>query len=194
MDIQRHKKIFNTIAPVYNLFYKRQYRAYCELLNQFEKKLCLPKKGAVLDIGCGTGALLQAYIKYGYNGKGVDMAAGMLHHARKRGIDCKLANVIEGLDMDDNTFDLVSASFVVHGLDREKRIVLYTEAKRLSRNKVLIHDYSSRKSPFISFIEFMEGGDYFNFIRNGADEMKEVFKHVEIIQVRKFNNWYICTV
>jgi SAM-dependent methyltransferase len=194
MDIQRHKKIFNTIAPVYNLFYRRQYKGYCELLNKFEAKLSIPEKGAVLDIGCGTGALLQAFLKYGYEVEGVDLAGGMLHHARKRGLYCRLADVVKGLDMDDNTFDLVSASFVAHGLDREKRMVLYSEAKRLSHNKVLIHDYSSRRSPFISLIEFMEGGDYFNFIKDGVDEMKEVFSHVEIIQVQKYNNWYICTV
>lgn len=194
MNIERHKRIFNTIAPVYNLFYRKQYRAYCELLYKFEAKLSIPEKGSVLDIGCGTGALLNAFLTYDYDVRGVDIAAGMLHQARKRGLDCRQGDVVKGLDMEENTFDLVSASFVAHGLDKEKRMALYSEAKRLSRNKVLIHDYSSRKNPFISLIEYLEGGDYFNFIKSGPDEMKEIFSYVEIIQVKKYNNWYICTV
>ena len=194
MDLQRHKRIFNTIAPIYNLFYKRQYRGYGELLNNFEAKLCIPEKGSVLDIGCGTGALLQAFRKRGYKVQGVDLAGGMLHHARRRGLDCRIADVIRGLDFGEKSFDLVTASFVVHGLDKEKRMILFKEAKRLSKSKVLIHDYNSRRSLFISFIEYMEGGDYFNFINSGLDEMEEVFSHVELIPVRKYNNWYICTV
>lgn len=194
MDLKRHKRIFNTIAPIYNLFYRRQYNGYCKLLESFEAKLCIPEKGTILDIGCGTGALLNAFITLGYDAQGVDIAEEMLQHARRRGLNCRLADIIKGLNIDDNTFDLVTASFVAHGLDREKRLMLYTEAKRLSHNKVLIHDYSSRRSLLISIIEYMEGGDYFNFIKDCTDEMKQLFSNVEIIQVNKYNNWYICTV
>ena len=44
-----------------------------------------------------------------------------------------------------------------------------------------------------NIIEFIEGGDYFNFICTGLAEMEELFSSVEVVRIKKYNNWYICT-
>ncbi|MDA3955954.1 class I SAM-dependent methyltransferase [Oceanispirochaeta sp.] len=194
MDLKKHKKIFNGISSVYNLFYKSQCRGYAHILDEHIDKLQIPEKGHILDIGCGTGALIQSLSHYGFDVQGVDLAEKMLGHAVKRGLTCRYGNVVEGLGMEDHSFDLVTSAFVAHGLDREKRKRLFQEAARLSRGLVLFHDYSSSRNWFINFIEYMEDGDYFNFVKSGLDEMKELFGSVEVIRIKKFNNWYICRV
>ena len=78
-------------------------------------------------------------------------------------------------------------------LDTDKRKKLYMEAKRLSAGKVLFHDYSSERKIMTNIIEFIEGGDYFNFIRTGLSEMQDEFKSVQVIKINKTTNWYICT-
>ena len=45
-------------------------------------ELKLPRGSRVLDLGCGTGDLCRALQRAGYRALGVDMASGMLAHAR----------------------------------------------------------------------------------------------------------------
>ena len=112
-------------------------------------KLQIPEKGRILDIGCGTGALVQSLTDFGYEVSGVDLAEKMLDHAVKRGFNCRYGNVVDGLGMEDHSFDLVTSAFVAHGLDRDKRKRLFEEAARLSRGPVLFHDYSDSRNRYI---------------------------------------------
>jgi ubiquinone/menaquinone biosynthesis C-methylase UbiE len=45
----------------------------------------------VLEVGCGTGLILQRVARFARTAKGVDLSPGMLEHARRRGLD-----VVEG--------------------------------------------------------------------------------------------------
>jgi ubiquinone/menaquinone biosynthesis C-methylase UbiE len=193
MNLQKHIRIFNKISSIYNLFFSYQQRFYSDLLNEHLSLLKLPENASILDIGCGTGALTQSLSMKGYGVTGVDIAENMIKHASKRGLNCQRGNVIDGLDFPDRSFDLVTSAYVAHGLDHHKRNRLFHEAARLSKGPVLFHDYNTTRSLPINFIEWLEDGDYFNFIKEGLDEMKAVFSKVEILPVRKYNNWYICT-
>ena len=193
MNLKNHKLLFNIIAPGYNWFFKSQVSNYAEILSDNIKKLDISDNSRILDAGCGTGALSQALVNRGFTVVGVDMANMMMHYGNKRGLDCRYGNIINGLDFEDKSFDLVVFAFVAHGLDREKRKKLFAEAARLSSGKVLFHDYSSERSIFTNIIEYIEGGDYFNFIKTGLDEMQEVFSKVEVIKIKKYINWYICS-
>ncbi len=194
MNMEKHKLLFNIISPGYNWFFNSQRQNYTKAVSKYFDKLAVPPGGHILDAGCGTGALTQVLVERGYSVIGVDIAGRMMRYGIKRGLDCRYGNIVEGLDFEDHSFDLVTFAFVAHGMDKEKRRKLFLEAARLSRGKVLFHDYNSRRNIGIDIIEYLEGGDYFNFIRTGLSEMQDVFKSVEVVRVKKHTSWYICTI
>lgn len=76
---------------------------------------------------------------------------------------------------------------------------MYTEMSRISKKWVIIHDYNDQKTLITSLIEWLEGGDYFHFIRHAEPEMKDCmtelkpcFSKVRVINVGVRANWYIC--
>jgi ubiquinone/menaquinone biosynthesis C-methylase UbiE len=192
VDLIKHKNIFNNIAAIYNWFFPYQVKTINSAMKEHLHRLNLPEGSKILEIGCGTGAYCQVLGDLGYDVTGIDFSEGMLKQAAKRGLNCRWGDVIEGLEFEDNSFDLVMAAYVAHGLDRDKRKKLFKESARISRGIVLFSDYSSQRRPHISFIEYLEDGDYFNFIKNGLQEMKDFFSSVTVISVTPSNNWYLC--
>jgi hypothetical protein len=77
-------------------------------------------------------------------------------------------------------------------LEPEDRKKLLLEMSRLSNNLVIFHDYGTKKSLKISFIEWLEKEDYLDFIKNPIKEMQKIFKSIEIWKASKYYNWYIC--
>jgi hypothetical protein len=69
---------------------------------------------------------------------------------------------------------------------------MYLEMNRLTKSYVIIHDYNSKRGFFTDIIEWLEGGDYFNFIENVQNELNKNFKTVKVINVKKQAAWYIC--
>ena len=73
---------------------------------------------------------------------------------------------------------------------------------------VIIHDYNRERSLLTSIAEWMEGGDYFRFIKIAEKEMadcttesripvttenKHCFSHVQVLRVGPRAAWYLCT-
>jgi ubiquinone/menaquinone biosynthesis C-methylase UbiE len=84
----------------------------------------------VLDVGCGTGANLAVLAEhFGCRPAGVDSSEGMLAEARRKlpGADLR-HGVGERLPFDDQAFDAVWMSLVVHLLDRPRA---FGEARRV---------------------------------------------------------------
>jgi ubiquinone/menaquinone biosynthesis C-methylase UbiE len=86
---------------------------YHELLDELEADY-VARFGAgreVLEVGCGTGLVLQRIARFASRARGVDLSPGMLERARSRGLD-----VVEGSATDlpfaSESFD-VSCSFKV---------------------------------------------------------------------------------
>jgi ubiquinone/menaquinone biosynthesis C-methylase UbiE len=65
----------------------------------------------VLEVGCGTGLVLERIKTFAAAAKGIDLSPGMLEKARARGLDVLEASATE-LPFEDNSFD-VSCSFKV---------------------------------------------------------------------------------
>ena len=62
----------------------------------------------VLEVGCGTGLLLERIADFAGNCCGVDLSPGMLEKARERGLQVREASATS-LPFDDGSFDVVCA-------------------------------------------------------------------------------------
>lgn len=189
---ERHGRLFHRISLPYSWFFAGQSRSYAKCFEIGRSALPEPAGKQALDLGCGTGAFTAALRKEGWNAQGVDIAPGMLAQAHKKGLSCTLGDVLKGLSLGDHSFDLVSAAYVAHGLRKDDRYRLFAEMGRLSRSVVLLHDYTPDRHPLTTFIEWLEGGDYFNFIQTGAEEMRAVFAEVKVVRVGPRAAWYVC--
>ena len=204
MSKENHNFLFNFIAPVYGLFFNKQKSRYREVLARFLPDWRQQGYASVLDVGCGTGALCSALNEAGLSVIGVDPAEKMLAVAKgqpeNQAIRFLQANALEGLPFDDKSFDLSIASYVAHGLQKSERMKLYAEMSRVTRGRVIIYDYNQNRSPLTSFVEWLERGDYFRFIKNPkgdmedcVSEMGKCFSEVRVLDVDKRAAWYVCT-
>jgi len=86
---------------------------YHDLLDELEAGF-VEKYGRgldVLEVGCGTGLVLQRIAKVARSAKGIDLSEGMLAKARERGLDVVQGSAL-ALPFTDNQFD-VTCSFKV---------------------------------------------------------------------------------
>jgi len=66
--------LFNSIAPIYGLFYERQKKRFFEVIEGVNKELDLKEFKTILDVGCGTGALCSILNKKGLKVTSIDPA------------------------------------------------------------------------------------------------------------------------
>ncbi len=191
---ERHARLFERIARPYAWFFHGQLRTYARAFELGRSFLPDPAGRRALDIGCGTGAFTRALSREGWEVRGVDVARAMVNRARARGLSCDPGDALRGLGEPDGSFDLVTAAYVAHGLRREDRARLFAEMRRLSRDTVLLHDYTPDRSLLVTLVEYLERGDYFNFISTGLEEMREAFRSVRVVRVGKQAAWYVCGV
>lgn len=96
---------------------------------------CLDRPGAVLDVGCGSGALVASMAEMGHLVHGVDLSPGMVAKARRylleQGLDPDniQPGAVETLPFDDNAFDVVTCVGVLEYVCDEKAAL--TELKRV---------------------------------------------------------------
>ncbi len=195
--------LFNRISRVYGLFYGRQKREFARVIAEAAAVLDLSRYRSALDVGCGTGALCSALHDMGLEVTGIDQAERMLEFARSKpengGIRFLRASALAALPFEDGSFDISIASHVAHGMGRHERRRMYEEMSRVTRRAVVIHDYNRRRSAMTTLLEWMEGGDYFHFVRNAESEMQDCvsgpgacFERLEILPVSRGASWYIC--
>jgi ubiquinone/menaquinone biosynthesis C-methylase UbiE len=193
----KDRSVFDLIAPIYGLFYSGQKKHYSERLDALKPDLDLSRYEKVLDVGCGTGALCAVLHQRGHDVTGIDPAKKMLEVAvrkpENRGIRFMEGDVLKGLPFEEKSFDISIASYVAHGLKEEERRIMYAEMSRVSRELVIFYDYNENRSIFTDFVEWLEKGDYFNFIRQVRVELTDNFKSVQVVDATVRGAWYICT-
>ena len=64
--------------------------------------------------------------------------------------------------------------------------------KRVSKSKVVLIEFSSKRNWFITFIESLEQSDYQNFIHTIPDELFELFQDVKQISTGPYQDVWIC--
>ncbi len=81
---------------------------YHALLDDLEVDFALRFGGGrdVLEVGCGTGLILQRLAAECRSARGVDLSPGMLDKARERGLDVQVGSATE-LPFEDDSFDMV---------------------------------------------------------------------------------------
>lgn len=187
--------LFNKISSIYGLFYNIQLKNFETIFYKIQNELKLNSYKNVIDIGCGTGALCNVLNKYGLIVTGIDPALGMIETANKRKHDMDIkfiqANVLEKLPFEYNSFDIAISSFVAHGLNKKERMIMYDEMNRVSKQLIIIYDYNEHRSLLIDFIEWIEGGDYFNFIKEIKSELEERFGKISIVNANIRSSLYI---
>ena len=212
MDVERHIRLFDHIARVYSWFFPFQVHIYQRNISR-HPSFFMDSTDRILDIGCGTGALAYVLSGQGHQVTGIDGSQRMVFLARRlnRNNTAKfcVSNVLDLASLTTTTtnpenqvcelpfhaqqYDIVVASYVLHGLQQTQRLELYAAMKDLARKKVIIMDYNHRRGLLTSFIEWLEQGDYFNFIKSAQDEMRQVFPNVEVVQTGRQAAWYVCT-
>lgn len=185
--------IFDLIAPFYHLIDKGtrdNYVKMAELLNAH-----IPLKGkTILDVGCGTGSWIATLNRYGLEkGVGADFSKKMLAEAGKNypALEFVHQNGENLSAFADNSFDLVTATFVLHGMKAPKRALLLEEMKRVAKKFVVIHDFYKSSSFAVWLLETLERSDYVRFKNHFKEEMETSFSMVEILEGENGNALYV---
>jgi ubiquinone/menaquinone biosynthesis C-methylase UbiE len=188
--------IFNLIAPVYGIIDKGTHGDFKKMAGVLNGHISLKGK-SVLDVGCGTGAWLTQLQEYNLQGTaGVDFTEKMLKIARQKhpGVQFVLQHGENLSHFEDNSFDIVTATFVLHGMKAEKRSKVLQEMKRVARQQVVIHDYYGPTEPVAWFLEFLEKSDYKNFKKQFPMEMQAHFTETTLLNGVRGRALYIGTV
>ena len=179
---KRARSIFNLIAPVYSALDSYVKKGFRRAMHNVKNELDLTGK-SVLDIGTGSGAWAALFKEHGASKvHGVDFAQKMINRANERyapAISFSLGDAENLSDFEDESFDIVTASFVLHGVKEDKRKIILAEMKRISKHYLVVNDYYGPTPAFAQFLEYLEKSDYHHFKANFTNELKSHFPHVK---------------
>jgi ubiquinone/menaquinone biosynthesis C-methylase UbiE len=107
-----------------------------------------PSKGMnILDVGCGTGAHLELYQRYGCNLYGIDLSPSMLEVARARLGESARLELGDATNMpyENEKFDLIISMLSLHEMPQQTRSGVITEMKRVLKDDghILLIDFHS---------------------------------------------------
>ena len=149
-------------------------------------KMYPPKAGmAVLDIGCGTGAHLKLYQKAHCHIFGIDLSEAMLKEAQKKLGKAAYLSLCDAsnTEFEDNQFDLILSSTVLHEMPPAVRERVLREAKRTlkTNGRILLIDFHPGplqkfkgyySKLIITIAEIFAGREHYKnyrqFIKNGG--------------------------
>jgi ubiquinone/menaquinone biosynthesis C-methylase UbiE len=130
-----------------------------------------------LDVCTGTGGVAVALARRGVRVVGLDLADGMLRHARRKAAAAGIADRIHWARMDarrigfaDASFPLVVCAMALHEMAEGERDEVIRELQRVSSDRVLIADYRVpdagwRRALFrtLRIFEYLESDDFESF-------------------------------
>jgi ubiquinone/menaquinone biosynthesis C-methylase UbiE len=162
------------------------------------------EKPRVLDICCGTGAVLLAFANRHPQGThiGCDFSRGMLLAARRKdstgGVTFVQGNAA-GLPFVDNLFQVVSCSHALYELKGEDRNKALHEMKRVVRKDgvvlIMEHEVPTRPLVRIMFrlrLMAMGSADAKEFVESGLKPFQQVFPSVTLRHTPSGRSKLIC--
>jgi len=129
MDKKDNRTYYNEFAIGYE---NERAKRYHRFLDESELRAARPylEGKKVLEVGCGTGLVLEPIAKVASSAVGIDLSEGMLKKARERGLTVHQASAT-ALPFSDGSFDTV-VSFKVLAHIQEIRQAI-AEAARVTR-------------------------------------------------------------
>ena len=189
----RAQFIFNFAAPVYSkvdYWLSNKYKKVIPVLNDI---LDLSDKN-ILDIGCGTGAWINVFKRYNPKSlTGIDFSYKMIKEAeiKHKNINFQIMDAEKMSKYKNSQFDIVTASYVLHGMKIKERIKILQEMKRIASKAVVIHDFYGKTEYFIRLLELLERSDYIYFKKNFPEEIRSLFLDSSIIDTGYSTAFYI---
>ena len=126
-------------------------RGYHAMIDEIEAGAVieLARDRDVLEVGCGTGLVLDRVARLARRAEGVDLSPGMLAHARARGLSVREGDAT-ALPFEDASFDVVYAFKVLAHVPAIDRAL--AEMFRVVRpgGHVLVEVYNRRSLRFVS--------------------------------------------
>jgi ubiquinone/menaquinone biosynthesis C-methylase UbiE len=130
-----------------------------------------------LDVCTGTGGVAVALARRGKRVVGLDLASGMLLHARRKAASAGVADQIHWARMDagrigfgDASFPLVMCAMALHEMAEHERCEVLRELRRVTSDRVLVADYRVpaagwRRTLFraVRLFEYFESDDFEGF-------------------------------
>lgn len=140
-----------------------------------------PKGSKILDVATGTGQQAFAFAKEGYEVIGIDLSEAMLSVAKKknkyRNAKFEAADATN-LPFKDNSFDVSSVSFALHGMPLSIREKVLKEMVRVTKQKgtIVVVDYDLPKNKLgrfliYHFIALYEPEYYKSFIKSDLEAL-----------------------
>lgn len=126
--------------------YDKLFRHTKEELRAIGLSLFPAERGiSVLDVGCGTGFQLEIYRKYHCSLHGIDASPSLLAIARKKladAADLRLGDAAK-MSFADNSFDLVTATMVLHEMTPKTRGRVIDEMRRVLKpdGRIVLIDF-----------------------------------------------------
>lgn len=186
---------YNVFSYVYDAFINLHARRDAGDTRNFLVEMANPEgksKPRILDICCGTGAVIVAFANRYPEGVavGYDFSRGMLSKAQNKQASRKII-LIEGdaafLPFADESFDIVTCSHALYELKRRTRQTALQEMKRIIRSNgmVLLMEHEVPHHPLIKIlfnIRMMSMGsaDALEFVKGGLDPFRRIFPNVSL--------------
>jgi len=159
--------LFNSIAPIYGLFYERQKKRFFEVIEGVNKELDLKEFKTILDVGCGTGALCSVLNEKGLKVTGIDPAEKMIGGVVYYEVNIIFEEEIEGIKPG------MTADIEIEVELKENVIAIPKEAlKRRSGNRVVMVRNGKKIEERVVEIG-IEGDDYVEIL-SGLAEGEEI--------------------
>ena len=178
-------------APYYDFTVNIIALGHAGLLRKMTVDKALIKPGdAVLDVGCGTGAVAFLAKTRAKECKvyGIDPAPEMIDVARKKAARKKLdidfrIGVIESLPFPDSSIDVVTSSLMMHHLPEDLKARGLAEVYRILKpgGRLLIADFMRPTGSFLNhlFIAFTRHRG----LKNGIEDLQKLLKDVGFSQI-----------
>ncbi len=148
MSTENVRAYYDDFSEVYD---RGRDRGYHAMIDEIEAGAVveLAEGRDVLEVGCGTGLVLERVARVARRAEGLDLSPGMLARARARGLSVREGDATQ-LPFDDASFDVVYAFKVLaHVPDVDRAIA---EMVRVTRpgGHVLVEIYNRRSLRLVS--------------------------------------------